>query len=52
TAMRLIRTGGVIIWHDYGIWEGVTRALEEMEEKNKWGLKHISGTSLVYFKKP
>ena len=42
--------GGVIIWHDYGIWEGVTRALEELEERENLGLKNISGTSLVYWK--
>jgi len=51
-AMRLVRTGGVVIWHDYGMWEGVTKALEELEEKNKWGLRHIAGTSLVYWKNP
>lgn len=50
-AMRMIRPGGVIIWHDYGIWEGVTRALEELEEKENLGLKNIAGTSLVYWRK-
>ena len=48
--MKMVKKGGVIIWHDYGIWEGVTRALEEIEEKEKIGLKNISGTSLVYWK--
>ncbi|MBT4363705.1 MAG: class I SAM-dependent methyltransferase [Desulfobacterales bacterium] len=50
-AMKMVKKGGVIIWHDYGIWEGVTRALEEIEEKEKIGLKNIRGTSLVYWKK-
>ena len=51
TAMKMVKKGGVIIWHDYGIWEGVTRALEEIEEKEKIGLKNIRGTSLAYWKK-
>ena len=50
TAFRLKRPGGVIIWHDYGVWEGVTRALEEFERRTNAGLKHIHGTSLVVFK--
>jgi len=49
-AMKMVKKRGVIIWHDYGIWEGVTRALEEIEEKEKLGLKNIRGTSLVYLK--
>jgi len=50
SAKRMVKKGGVIIWHDYGIWEGVTRALEELEEKDNLGLKNISGTSLVYWR--
>ncbi len=49
-AMDMIRSGGVIVWHDYGIWEEVTKALEEIESKEKYGLKNIKGTSLVYWK--
>jgi predicted O-methyltransferase YrrM len=52
TALRLARRGGVIIWHDYGVWEGVTRALEEREITQHFGLKHIRGTSLVCWVKP
>ncbi|MGM0665635.1 MAG: class I SAM-dependent methyltransferase [Thermodesulfobacteriota bacterium] len=47
TALRLRNTEGIIIWHDYGVWEGVTRALEELEERTGAGLYHIYGTSLV-----
>lgn len=47
TAFRLRKNGGVIIWHDYGVWKGVTRALEELEENTGAGLYHIYGTSLV-----
>jgi hypothetical protein len=40
--------GGVIVWHDYGIWPGVTRALEELAHEPSFaGLRHIAGTSLV-----
>lgn len=46
-AMRMVEPGGVIIWHDYGIWKGVTTALEELEKKVKLGLRNIEGTSLV-----
>ena len=51
-AMGMVRGGGVVLWHDYGIWEGVTKALEELEEKNGYGLRNIRGTSLVYWRVP
>jgi hypothetical protein len=50
-AMRMALRGGVVLWHDYGVWEGVTRALEEVEQRDATGLRHIRGTSLVYWKK-
>ena len=50
-AMSMVKKNGVIIWHDYGIWEGVTRALEELENQGNFGLRNIRGTSLVYWKK-
>lgn len=50
-AMKMVKTGGVIVWHDYGIWEGVTKGLEEIENKYKMGLVNISNTSLVYWRK-
>ena len=50
TAFRLVAPNGLVIWHDYGVWEGVTRALEEIEASRKLGLRHISGTSLVVWK--
>ena len=34
TALRLVQPGGVVMWHDYGVWEGVTRALEEIEAQD------------------
>ena len=50
TAFRLVAPHGVVIWHDYGVWDGVTRALEEIEAARKLGLRHIRGTSLVVWK--
>mgnify|MGYP003674859729 CR=1 FL=1 len=51
-AMKMMASGGVIVWHDYGIWEGVTRGLEEIEAREKLGLRNIRGTSLVVWRKP
>jgi predicted O-methyltransferase YrrM len=41
--------GGVLLWHDYGFWEGVTRALDELagQEADFRGLQQIAGTSLA-----
>jgi predicted O-methyltransferase YrrM len=50
TALRLIAPQGTVIWHDYGVWEGVTRALEEIEARRRLGLRHLRGTSLVIWK--
>ena len=47
TAFRLVAKKGMVIWHDYGVWEGVTRALEEIEASRHLGLRHVRGTSLV-----
>jgi hypothetical protein len=45
--MRLVVPGGIVLWHDYGRWEGVSRALDELETERGLGLRHIAGTSLV-----
>ncbi len=50
TAFRLVAKGGMVLWHDYGVWEGVTRALEELDAERKLGLRHIHGTSLVIWR--
>jgi hypothetical protein len=50
TAFSLIAQKGVVMWHDYGVWEGVTRALDEIEAGRHLGLRHIRGTSLVVWK--
>ena len=50
TAMRLVAKGGLVLWHDYGGWEGVSRALEALEAERRLGLRHIAGTSLVVWR--
>jgi hypothetical protein len=52
TAMRLVAPNGAVLWHDYGVWEGVTRALEDLERTMNPGLHHIRGTSLVLWRAP
>ncbi len=41
---------GLILWHDYGVFPGVTHALNELhsEAKEFRGMKQIKGTSLVF----
>jgi len=51
-AMKMIRDGGVILWHDYGIWRGVTDALEHLADGEMPGIQCIQGTSLAYWRKP
>ncbi len=53
-ALKLLRQGAgggkkIILWHDYGEWEGVTRALDELARKDASfrDLRHIAGTSLA-----
>lgn len=47
-ALRVVRPGGVIVWHDYGVWEGVTRCLDELREKLPVVL--LKGTTLACLK--
>ncbi len=53
-ALKMLRRGDgggtkVILWHDYGEWEGVTRALDELarREPDFQELQHIEKTSLA-----
>lgn len=50
TALRLARPDGMVFWHDYGVWPGVTQALEELENSEHLGLVSIRGTSLVFWR--
>jgi len=49
-AIKLLRNR--ILWHDYGVWEGVTRVLNFLykTDRNFKDLKHIEGTSLAYLR--
>ncbi len=49
-AFGLVANSGMVFWHDYGVWEGVTRALEQLETSRHLGLQHICGTSLVFWR--
>lgn len=51
TAFELVRPGGVVLWHDYGTWEGVTGVLEQMNSARGLGLRSIRGTSLVMWRR-
>ncbi|MCA8912802.1 MAG: class I SAM-dependent methyltransferase [Planctomycetes bacterium] len=50
-AREVIAPGGWIFWHDYGVWDGVTEALNGLKD-DPWfsGLQHIEGTCLVVLK--
>ena len=39
----------MIVWHDYGVWDGATRALEELAASDPrfQNLQWIRGTSLL-----
>lgn len=48
-ALKLLRPdGGIILWHDYGIWPGVTKALNQLcvSDDAFHLMRHIDGTSL------
>ena len=49
-ALSMLRSGsGTIVWHDYGEWEGVTRALDDLAagDSRFHALRHVEGTTLV-----
>lgn len=52
-ALRMVRPGGIILWHDYRgprRTKGVYRALNEL--KDKLGLVRIKGTSFAAYRHP
>jgi Methyltransferase domain len=53
-ALRMLRdSGGVIVWHDYARWDGVTAALNKLsrERPEFASLRWIEGTTLAVFEK-
>jgi hypothetical protein len=52
-AMKLInKKNGIILWHDYGEWDGVTQALNELyaNDKRFSALRRIRGTTLAFLR--
>lgn len=59
TALKLVKPGGIILWHDYVAegftpFPGVPGALKEffLSDRRFRGMKHILGTSIVYLQLP
>lgn len=49
--MEVLKPGGVVVWHDYLVWDGVTKALDSFAQMNPaLNMVHIRGTSLVILK--
>lgn len=49
-ALKMLRGGrGTIIWHDYGRWDGVTAALNDLWDRHKSfaGVESVASTSLA-----
>jgi predicted O-methyltransferase YrrM len=46
-AFRMVRPGGLIVWHDYMVWNDVTTFLNAFSRGHH--LEHIAGTSLVIY---
>lgn len=51
TVMQCINKKGIILWHDYHGWPGVTQALDEYYNNciDQLNWSHIEGTSLVIY---
>jgi len=48
-ALKMVRNGGVILWHDFLVWPGVTKYLLELSKNLR--IYHIKDTSLVLYRK-
>jgi predicted O-methyltransferase YrrM len=46
--------GGIIVWHDYGRWDGVTAALNELRKRHPAfnDVVHVAGTTLAVLRVP
>jgi predicted O-methyltransferase YrrM len=59
TAVKLVRPGGVILWHDYVAagptpWPGLARAIDQLfrEDARFRDMKQIAGTAIVILRSP
>ena len=59
TALKIIKSDGIILWHDYvpqgpTPWPGLTRALNQLYDSDPrfQGLMHIAGTAIVMLQVP
>lgn len=51
TAHEIVKDGGVIAWHDYNGWPGVTKAINEFSEAYHWMQFHwLHDTSIIVAK--
>ena len=53
-ALRMLKeSGGTIVWHDYGRWDGVTAALNQLRRKRSefQSVVSIAGTTLAVLKR-
>lgn len=48
-AYKLVRKGGVVVWHDYGVWHDVTNILNSSYQTDGRfrHMKHVTGTTMV-----
>ena len=50
-ALECLGQGGVIVWHDYTTWDGVTKGLDLFSKMNpSLNIVHLQGTSLAVLK--
>jgi predicted O-methyltransferase YrrM len=48
-AVKMRSDRGVIAWHDYGVWHGVTNALNDLQRSAEpfASLRHVAGTNVA-----
>ena len=52
-AFKLAKVGGIVIWHDYGVWRDVTKVLNKyfLADARFTNIRHIANSCFVYYKK-
>jgi predicted O-methyltransferase YrrM len=48
-ALRHLSLNGMIIWHDYTEWEGVTRALDYLSQSIP--ITHVAGSHVAFYRR-